>query len=392
MTVSITDVGVSMTMMKISAPTAVTSVSASPMPLTFGLEFEHILLFHSSLLLPHLAHGTEIKKALPHVTRLALRQTTSQYQLSRPIYNGWGLTSPTDYTSPFGDGWHNDCLEQYGVRGYADEILRVEKMILEKRMGKESNVAVHDGRGKMKNFENWHLVTDTSLVGATPEELSSLLAATTITTTTPSNDTDTHTHIDIDIEEWDSSPVELVSRVLPLDYYNAEASFHEINTMLTHLLGSNDTLHRAFTDQHCGLHIHIGIPTGFSLPLLQHLAYILTIYEPALSSLHPAWRRPGHKGAEVDLRGNREAFYEEPDFSAVDWESWDLEMEIDGGGRDSGYASREDDDGGDVDDGVVLDFPFPKDGEGREWDGDGYVDVDDEDERFELAIQRKARE
>ncbi|KAL8933676.1 MAG: hypothetical protein Q9211_005646, partial [Gyalolechia sp. 1 TL-2023] len=249
MTVSTTDTASSITTMETSTPAASAWTPSAPLALTFGLEVEHILLFHSSLLLPHLAPDTQIRKTISESTRLALRQTTSQYELSRPRYNGWGLTSPTTYTSPFGDGWHNDCLERYGVRGYADEIMRVEKRILEKGMPNEGEVTVHDGRGKMKNFENWHLVTDSSLVGATPEELSALLAATP----------------DTDVGHWDSSPVELVSRVLALDARSADASFGEINTMLALLLGSSSfsaspalhpqpqpltSLHRAVTDRY----------------------------------------------------------------------------------------------------------------------------------------------
>ncbi|KAI4113280.1 MAG: hypothetical protein LQ338_008206, partial [Usnochroma carphineum] len=106
------------------------SASSPTLPLTFGLEFEHILAFHSSLLLPHLPAGTAIIKHLTPSTRLALRQTTSQYLLTRPRYNGWGLTSATDYPSPFGPDWHNKCLEEHGCRGYADEALNIERDIL----------------------------------------------------------------------------------------------------------------------------------------------------------------------------------------------------------------------------------------------------------------------
>ncbi|KAL8714991.1 MAG: hypothetical protein Q9225_006444, partial [Loekoesia sp. 1 TL-2023] len=333
-----------------------TSVSKPSLPLTFGLEFEHILAFHSSILLPLLPPGTEIIKSIPRSTRLALRQTTSQYLLTRPTYNSWALTSPTDYTSPFGDDWHNQCLKEHGMRGYADEILRLEQALL-RSAGCEDNIVIHNGKGKIKHFNKWHLVTDTSLVGATPEELSAIL--------------DTHKPSAIK-EDWDSAPVELVSRVLSLD---DSASFAEIENMLAFLRGGekNHHRHQAFTDQWCGLHVHIGTRTGFTLPLLQHLAYILIIYEPILSTLHPASRRPGHRNAEQDLVSNREAFYEEPDFSDVDWDAVDVD------GLDSGYAS--DDDGC----GVLLEFPYRKKDDEEEQQRK-------EDEAFELRMQKRARE
>lgn len=231
----------------------------------------------------------------------------------------------------------------------------MEMGVLEKERGKMVNV--HCGKGKMKDFARWHLVTDTSLVGLTEGEIGAVLR---------SGDGDRGTNddkedaTDIDPKDWDSTPVELVTRVFTLsspsddDGGETEAAFAEINDMLTCLNPITNTsssypsipsstssssphhhpdqpqpsplLHHTLTNPHCGLHIHIGtpLPSGFPLPLLQHLAYILTIYEPVLSSLHPPWRRPGHEAAEIDLRSNREVFLEEPVF---DDEGWELEDE-----------------------------------------------------------------
>lgn len=287
------------------AITAMSSpISSDPLPLTFGIEVEHILAFHSSILTPHLPAGTAIIKDLALSIRLNLRQTTSQYLLTRPQYNGWALTAPTDYPSPFGSGWHNKCLEVHGCRGYADEILRMEQAIL-KAQGKD--VTVHDGQGKMQDFSTWHLTTDTSLVGATPAQLASVI-------------------IEIDSAEWDSAPLELVSPPLALD---DPASFAEIEAILGIIRGGEEErkLYKAFTDPYCGLHVHIGLPPSssserhFRLGLLQHLAYITVIYEHVLSELHPASRRPGHAFASTDLASNRDMFYEEPDYAGVDWDA-----------------------------------------------------------------------
>ncbi|KAI4136984.1 MAG: hypothetical protein L6R39_007529, partial [Caloplaca ligustica] len=306
------------------AITAMSSpISSDPLPLTFGIEVEHILAFHSSILTPHLPAGTAIIKDLALSIRLNLRQTTSQYLLTRPQYNGWALTAPTDYPSPFGSGWHNKCLEVHGCRGYADEILRMEQAIL-KAQGKD--VTVHDGQGKMQDFSTWHLTTDTSLVGATPAQLASVI-------------------IEIDSAEWDSAPLELVSPPLALD---DPASFAEIEAILGIIRGGEEErkLYKAFTDPYCGLHVHIGLPPSssserhFRLGLLQHLAYITVIYEHVLSELHPASRRPGHAFASTDLASNRDMFYEEPDYAGVDWDA-----------VDSGYASDESSSG------LLLDFP-----------------------------------
>ncbi|KAL8669055.1 MAG: hypothetical protein Q9168_006344, partial [Polycauliona sp. 1 TL-2023] len=233
------------------------------------------------------------------------------------MYHGWALTTPTSYPSPFGSDWHNQCITDHGYRGYADEILRMEQSIFK---WKNQHVRVHDGHGKMQKFGTWYLTTDTSLVGASPDELASIIGEDMART-----------------GEWDSAPLELVSRVLDVD---AASSYTEIDEMFQTLDAgrSGRTEYQAFTDPCCGLHVHIGLPPPpssstassnssdqengtFPLTVLQHLAYITIVYESILSLLHPPHRRPEHPKAQIDLRSNKEGFYAEPDYSAIDWEA-----------------------------------------------------------------------
>ena len=315
-----------------STLTARRTSASSLISLTFGIELEHVLAFHASLLTPLIPADTWIAKQIPHDKRIRLCQTTYIYQLSRPKYHGWGLTAPTSYPSPFGSKWHTQCILDHGYRGYADEILRMEQAIFN---DKNQHVVVHDGEGKMQQFGKWYLTTDTSLVGASPEELASIVGEDKAET-----------------GEWDSGPVELVSRVLDVDAAN---SFSEVAEMFELLNAgqTGKTKYKAFTDQWCGLHVHIGLPPSpqpsvalsnssldgnegngtFALPLLQHLAYITIIYEPILSLLHPPNRRPDHPNGQIDLLGNREGFYAEPDYSTIDWDAVP--------DPDSGYASDE---------------------------------------------------
>ncbi|KAL9612165.1 MAG: hypothetical protein Q9204_008975 [Flavoplaca sp. TL-2023a] len=207
----------------------------------------------------------------------------------------------------------------------------------------------------MQKFGKWYLTTDTSLVGASAEELGSIIGEGRANTA-----------------EWDSGPVELVSRVLDVD---AASSFTEIAEMFKILDAghSGKTKYKAFADQWCGLHVHIGLPPSssiapsysspnsneeltFPIPLLQHLAYLTIIYEPILSLLHPPNRRPEHSDAKTDLLGNREGFYAEPDYSAIDWDA-----------VDSGYASVESDDSGES----TLKFPTDpryRKGKAKSWE------------------------
>ncbi|KAL8886351.1 MAG: hypothetical protein Q9215_005933 [Flavoplaca cf. flavocitrina] len=335
--------------------TTVRTSETSWIPLSFGIELEHVLAFHSSLLTALLPANTSITKHIPQDTRLRLRQTTYIYQLSRPKYLGWGLTAPTNYPSPFGRDWYNQCIKDHGYRGYADEILRIEHNIFHHN---SRDVVVHDREEKMQKFDKWYLTTDTSLVGVSAEELGSIIGEGRAKTA-----------------EWDSGPLELVSRVLDVD---AASSFTEIAEMFKILDAgrSGKTKYKAFTDQWCGLHVHIGVSPSssiapsksspnsneectFPLPLLLHLAYLTIIYEPILSLLHPPNRRPEHSDAKTDLLGNREGFYAEPDYSAIDWDAVP--------DTDSGYASVESDDSGEL----TLEFPtnpwYRKD-KGKSWD------------------------
>ncbi|KAL9007324.1 MAG: hypothetical protein Q9173_007369, partial [Seirophora scorigena] len=289
----------------------------------------HILAFHSSLLLPHLPPNTLIIKDLPPPTRESLRQTSTQYLWTRSQYNGWGLTSPSTYPLPRGPGFHNECLAKHGCRGYADEALKMERAIL--LSGPTGTEAViHAEEEKRRDFARWYLTTDHSLVGATREELAAVIGGPKAA----------------ESGEWDSAPLELVSPPFALD---EEAGLEEIAAVLKAVRGGkDDDLHRAFTDEWCGFHVHIGLPpksssssscneeASFPLPVLQHLAYITTVYEPAISSLHPPSRRPDRDATGMDLASNRDLLLPEPDFAGVDWDAVEAVY-------DSGYASSDDD-------------------------------------------------
>ncbi|KAL9581640.1 MAG: hypothetical protein Q9203_005815, partial [Teloschistes exilis] len=279
---------------------SVHTASQHSLPLTFGIEIEHLLAFHSSVLDPHLHPQTRIIKQLPKDTRIDMRQVSNQYPLSRPYYLGWALAAPSDYPSTRGRDWRNQCFRDHGCRGYADEILHMEAKILRE---KGLDVIVHDCEGSIADHDSWHLTTDTSLVSATPEELAGVIGVRKA-----------------ESGEWDSGPVELVSRVLPID---DPSSYEEIGTFFAALNPAHYPPHKrlfqAFGSENkwCGLHVHIGLPPSspssssdqqqqqqkktFPLTLLQHLAYITIIYEPILSSLHPQRRRPGDRDTDMDL-------------------------------------------------------------------------------------------
>jgi len=281
--------------------------------LTFGVEFEAIIAFHETTLQKHLdnTHNTsKIIKDIPDDVRRELNQTNRFYSHIHKQYTGWGLTTPAAFTVPDQDVQVKLAseIEKFGYRGYAGEILGLAQNLF------PDGVRVHDSfREKYHDFESWHLTHDRSVVGVDKDTLERelVLAGREVN----------------NIDDWDSHSIELVSRVLPLE----PASFNEINTYLAALRGSPDSLHAAFTNIHCGFHVHVGLPEPkdlpqgaapptFALPILQHLAYILVMYELAISKLFPAHRREGSAAAMIDLQTNLDNFIEEPVWDGGKWD------------------------------------------------------------------------
>ncbi|KAI4209950.1 MAG: hypothetical protein LQ351_007176 [Letrouitia transgressa] len=323
--------------------------------LSFGVEIEHILLFHSSLLHPHLPSSTLIVRDLSSEKRLALRDTSHQYNATRPYYNGWALTSTSNY--PFDNENRQRCLQTHGCRGYADEVLKLERQVF---LDKAASIDVDVDAGpedetgavvKPRSFERWHLTRDNSLTGLDAQELRHVLEHHGIVRNKNEQDE----------RDWDSSALELVSRVLPF----SDRGFRELEDALAVLNNNNNnssssssnnssnnnnnddddkqsTKYIATTNQFCGLHVHIGLPPPdasylspasgdtaattppptFALKTLQHLALLLAVFEPHINALHAPHRAPGG----VDLLSNRESFLQEPEY-------------VDEDEDDSGYAS-----------------------------------------------------
>ncbi|KAK0510992.1 hypothetical protein JMJ35_006544 [Cladonia borealis] len=284
---------------------------------TFGVEVEAILAFHESALQAHLnATGTActIVKDLPEDSRRDLCIAQPEYLLSRPKYMGWGLTAPTNYTTSHSEHkfqrHFDDNIHKHGCRGYGGEILQLAHKIL------PQGVHIHDSfTEKFNNFNSWHITHERSLVGVNKSTLAHEFAISGRPKTTT------------ELEEWDTHGIELVSRVLSYQ----PSSFNEINTHLQSLSGTKDSNHMAFTTEHCGLHVHIGLPTPpdlepgtppptFSLATLQHLAYLLVIYEKAISTLHPPHRRENSPASLIDLQTNLDNFIEEPTYDLSDWD------------------------------------------------------------------------
>ena len=294
-------------------------MSSESSPLTFGVEIEHVFAFHQSLLQAHLndtKDTSSIVKEIDEETRRELRLVPQRYLATRKLYNGWGLTGPTSYPSGEAESGYQEKFEeqlrQYGCRGYGNEPLYVaQKALSEKTIFTESalGVHVHDSfKRKPTDFGKWQLVNDVSLLGLPRDDLAAAL-----------EDKEEAGFVSVKAHQWDSHGIELVSRVLLF----AEDSFKEIEDYLDVLKGkrAKRSRHRAFVSELCGLHVHIGHSTyleqgeqrtGFPLSTLQHLAYILVIYEGAISTLFPHSRRGETGISSMDIKSNLDNFYKEP--------------------------------------------------------------------------------
>ena len=234
---------------------------------TFGIEVECVLAFHETHLAGLKTHSA-IVKHIPEAVRRKLNQVSQHYldddarhhDPSRQMYMGWGLTAPTEYPAERDNsGFQNHFethLAQYGYRAYGGEVLQIAQTLLPK------GVEVHDSFHSRKyhaDFSHWHLTHERGLVGVDKEDLTQRLDG--LSSPSSSGATSKRGYRanifkrpNMVAEEWDTHPLELVSRVLPYD----SASIAEIHQHLRAL--KEGPMHFAFATKHCGLHVHVGLP------------------------------------------------------------------------------------------------------------------------------------
>lgn len=281
--------------------------------LTFGIEIEFILAFDEPILQQHLDRAgdtSRIVKDLTEEQRIKLRTCGSTYAHTRRKYMGWALTSEVEPPSagrpiPRIDPYM-DAHREFGFRAYADEISYVAQSLLP---GPPDVQSIRKD-GKRVDFSNWHVSDDASLVGVDKPTLIENLGGRVT-----------------DIDNWDSHGVELVSRPLPA----TSTSFEEIQQYLEPLRETASSPYGSMITPHCALHVHVGFAdpapgqsrTTFGLPTLQHLAYILVMYEAQISRMHPPHRRAGSDAAMKDCITNLDEFDEaslNASFKAFDWD------------------------------------------------------------------------
>lgn len=229
----------------------------STFQVTFGIEVECVLAFHETLLQKHLAATkttSKIIKDIPEDVRRELKQGSHNYRddASRQIYRGWALTTPTAYPAERDNNGYQEHfgmqLSKHGYRAYGGEILHVAQAVL------PEGVNIYDSfsENRYTDFSHWHLTHEQGLVGVNKEDLTQRLDKIS-QARTPADLANT-LKLPSMAKDWDTHPLELVSRVLPYK----SSSTAEIYQHLTALHGG--PTHFAFATKHCGLHIHVGLP------------------------------------------------------------------------------------------------------------------------------------
>jgi hypothetical protein len=241
------------------------------MPLTFGVELEGIFAFHQDKLEEHLKTelpGAAIVKSLTPEQQKGF----SQRLYSKQPYQSWALANAGE----------NDMTVEASVshetgpiRAYRDEPLHIFKSLLSTtEQGKHVHLHNPSDHAKPEEYKSWILTSDHSLSALQESEKVPAYPSKITSTTT---------------EQWDTYGIELVSPpYLDIDLPKASEDILSLLSAITTPSTSSIT-----TNQTCGLHVHIGTPSGESIPLkvLQHLSFLLIIYEDQIARLHPSHRR-----------------------------------------------------------------------------------------------------
>jgi hypothetical protein len=260
--------------------------SSSTSPLTFGIEIEGIFAFHQEKLVEHIqTHlpSASIIKPLNPDQRKSFRQKAYPDQL----YQSWALAN-ADESSMTAEA---SLSHQAGrLRAYQDEPLHIAKVLLSStECGKRMLLHNPANHSKPDEYKSWILTSDHSLVGLANHEKTPAFPR-----KIPSSE----------VDNWDTYGIELVSP--PYLSTNLRTAQEDISSLFSAIHSPSSSI---TTNQTCGLHVHIGTPNGEALPLkvLQHLSFLLVIYEHEIARLHP-----GHRRQRPDeIESNRLNFFAE---------------------------------------------------------------------------------
>jgi hypothetical protein len=222
--------------------------------LSFGVELEGILAFHEDsiheIVQSH-RPGSTINKDTQDIPNEHLRHE----RYPQLPYQSWAISDASGNPNP-----------------YLDEPLHLMKKVVDASPSAPM-ISIHND--KQTTFSSWILSAEPNVPGVPPESLSA-----TFTQRIGSA---------AESSKWDSWGVEIISPPYAAKQTSSlESDLHE----LLQPIHTSPTASLATTSK-CGFHVHIGLPNGSAWPLsvVQHLAYLVLVYEHELLTLVDPCRR-----------------------------------------------------------------------------------------------------
>ncbi|KIW06387.1 uncharacterized protein PV09_02840 [Verruconis gallopava] len=271
--------------------------------LSFGVELEGLLVFHETLLAPHVPAGLRIKKD---------RTPQEAYLYGswpRILYPGWAFEDSRGQLQPYGDEppqIASKLLESaenlpsvangkfkrvYGEeqKGASDrdEISESGKASMDISESSSDEKAIDERRRQ----DQWIVKQDISIASFTPEDKYEVLTGPKFA----------------NVSDWDTWGVEFISPV-----YVADEEIDMMKAHTTELRRHLETpLSTIVETKTCGLHVHVGLPDNGKMPIevLRVLAFITVMYEDQISLIHDEHRVASR---EEPIMSNRKKFKQSP--------------------------------------------------------------------------------
>jgi len=250
--------------------------------LSFGIEIELLFAFQEQLIVNVLKRKHPAASVIKNLTR-AQQDACRPKQYPRNPYNSWALlnagTNPTtlrtSVTTPEGE-----------IRAYLDEPMELVSEILAATVEHKINNPVNDGA--IPDYSTWNIGSDNSIVALPSSKKAEALDGRIK-----------------DPADWDTFGLELISP----PHTDISTAEEEVSAILSKLRGTPESTFGILLDDSCGLHVHVGLSDGEALPIrtLQHIAYMLVVYEEQIGLLHD----PKRRNRQEEIKSNRKAFLAE---------------------------------------------------------------------------------
>ena len=273
--------------------------------LSIGIELECFFAFHQHVLehvLDRAGSGTRIVKDLSDEQRIQLAVGAGSSGNTAP-YQSWGLTNRDSDRMDFP---RRITLDQ-SARSYSYEPLSIAADVI----GQGVSVRCDDRLwSNLDHDDVWQVAHNGDLPGLSKDVLREELAGQVAVE---------------ELEKWDCVDIRLTSRLIPAPTSSMDSNpFDEIARVMNLLRGSHHLGYRTFATNQCGIRVRLGLDGRLlhhtaPLQVLQHLAYILVLYEKVIDSLHPPHRRGEEWSLSIERNsikrarvGNREYFLANP--------------------------------------------------------------------------------